>query len=61
MIIGGHVSIAGGISKAPDRAHTQGFKAFQIFVSAPQSYRLFNHSEEDILLFKKFRNFLGEF
>ncbi len=53
MIIGGHVSIAGGISKAPDRAYAQGFKAMQMFVSAPQSYRLFNHTEEDILLFKK--------
>jgi len=36
MIIGAHVSIAGGIFKAPENAHEFGCEGFQIFTRSPQ-------------------------
>jgi deoxyribonuclease-4 len=53
MIIGGHVSIAGGLSKAAVRAAEQGFDALQIFASAPQSFRMQNHSQVEINEFNR--------
>ncbi len=41
LLIGGHVSIAGGIEKAPERASLIGANCAQIFVSAPQGWRKF--------------------
>ena len=46
MKIGGHVSIAGGIEKAPERASSIGANCAQIFVSAPQGWRKFNITNE---------------
>jgi deoxyribonuclease IV len=36
MKFGGHVSIAGGIDKAPERAHSLGCECFQIFTRSPR-------------------------
>lgn len=36
MKIGAHVSIAGGIDKAPERAHEAGCECFQIFTRSPR-------------------------
>ncbi len=36
MNIGAHISIAGGIQKAPERAHDLGCEAMQIFTRSPQ-------------------------
>lgn len=36
MKFGSHVSIAGGIDKAPERAHTLGCECFQIFSRSPR-------------------------
>lgn len=36
MKIGAHVSIAGGIEKAPERAHEAGCECFQIFTRSPR-------------------------
>lgn len=56
-IIGAHVSAAGGISKAVDRAVEIGFSCIQIHPTAPQSWASPNVSDEEIQLFKyKFDN-----
>jgi len=52
MLIGGHVSIAGGIEKAPERAKAIGANCAQIFVSAPQGWRTFDFSDEQVAAFK---------
>lgn len=52
MKIGGHVSIAGGIEKAPERAHAIGANCAQIFVSAPQGWRKFNITDEQIAAYR---------
>ncbi|MFA6005841.1 MAG: deoxyribonuclease IV [Patescibacteria group bacterium] len=52
-IIGGHVSIAGGISKAVERAVEREFNGIQIFASAPQSYSKPSVSPEEIDRFNK--------
>lgn len=52
-IIGGHVSTAGGLDKAVDRAVAIGANAMQIFVSAPQSYAF---KQPDPEMVKKFKD-----
>ena len=37
--IGAHVSIAGGVDNAAQRAHTQGCEVMQIFVQSPQTFK----------------------
>jgi len=37
--MGMHVSIAGGLEKAADRAREKGCDAFQIFTTNPRSWR----------------------
>lgn len=51
MLIGGHVSIAGGIEKAPERAAAIGANCAQIFVSAPQGWRTFEFSDDQVKAF----------
>lgn len=48
MKIGGHVSVAGGLHNAIAKAVGEEFEALQIFVSAPQSFRITNYTEEQI-------------
>ena len=45
MKIGAHVSAAGGVDKAIDRAELIGAEAIQIFATAPQAWRISEHSE----------------
>ncbi|KXK11219.1 MAG: putative endonuclease 4 [Microgenomates bacterium OLB23] len=50
-IIGGHVSIAGGLHKSVERAVAEDFNALQIFVSSPRTFKPNNYTEEDIQKF----------
>ncbi|HET7713660.1 MAG TPA: hypothetical protein VFK94_05130, partial [Patescibacteria group bacterium] len=49
---GAHVSAAGGISKAVERAVSIGAEAIQIFGSPPQSFNPPKHTPEEINSFK---------
>jgi deoxyribonuclease-4 len=50
-ILGAHVSAAGGIHKAVDRATNIGATAIQVFASPPQSFNAPTHTDENILAF----------
>ncbi len=52
MRIGAHVSTAGGVDKAIDRALEMGAEAVQIFASAPQSWRRREFSVEEVEAFR---------
>lgn len=52
MKIGAHVSTAGGLDKAVDRAMAIGAETIQIFGGAPQTWRRRAHSPESMLRFK---------
>lgn len=51
MIFGGHVSIAGGIEKAVERAEAQDFRVMQTFASSPRSFSVTNYTNEQINAF----------
>ena len=53
MRIGGHVSTAGGIHTAIDRAETFGCDAVQIFTQSPRMWRPTNHDPANIERFKE--------
>ena len=53
MEIGAHVSTAGGIGNAIDRAQEIGCEAIQIFGSSPQTWAIKPISGEQIELFKQ--------
>lgn len=53
MNFGAHVSVAGGLENAINKAKLIGCDVLQIFVSPPQSFRTTDYSEEQITLFKK--------
>ncbi len=36
MLFGSHISAAGGVEKAPERAHQAGCEVFQFFSRSPQ-------------------------
>lgn len=46
MVIGGHISAAGGLDKVVPRAIERGFKVIQLFASPPQGYRPISYSKE---------------
>jgi len=50
--IGGHVSASGGLYRALERATAIEMEAMQVFVSAPQTWRATNHSEDDVARFR---------
>ncbi len=52
MRIGAHVSAAGGISKAIDRAAVLGAETIQIFASPPQGWAFKPHADNEIESFK---------
>jgi len=52
MKIGCHVSIAGGIDKAPERAHDLGCEVFQVFTRSPQGGKAPELSQKIIFDFK---------
>lgn len=57
MKLGAHVSIAGGLDKAVQRAKEMGAQAIQIFGSSPQSFRTPNYVDAD---FDRFNRSVGQ-
>jgi len=53
MKVGAHVSTAGGIEKAIDRAQTIGAETIQIFVSSPRAWKFRFPKEEAVKKFKE--------
>ncbi len=53
MLIGAHVSTAGGYSEAVRRVHEIGGNCLQIFSTSPRGWRVANLSSEEIQKFKK--------
>ncbi|HEV2074704.1 MAG TPA: deoxyribonuclease IV [Thermoleophilaceae bacterium] len=48
MLIGGHVSPAGGLPRAHERGVERGCEAIQIFHQSPRAWRPTNHRQEDL-------------
>ena len=59
MLYGAHVSSAGGISTAIDRAEELGCDAVQIFTQSPQMWKPTQHSEEQVTRFRARRAEVG--
>jgi deoxyribonuclease-4 len=55
MIIGAHVSSAGGIHTAIDRAEEMGADSVQVFTQSPRTWRPTNHPPENFERFKERR------
>ena len=55
MLAGAHVSTAGGIHTAVERAVERGAEAVQIFTQSPRAWRPTNHPPENIERFKQAR------
>ncbi|MBM3935466.1 MAG: deoxyribonuclease IV [SAR202 cluster bacterium] len=53
MRIGAHVSTAGGLSTAFDRAQAIGAEAIQIFASSPRAWAFKGPSDKEVALFKE--------
>ncbi len=53
MLVGGHVSPAGGLPKAHARGVERGCDAIQVFHQNPRAWRPTNHREEDIARFRE--------
>jgi deoxyribonuclease IV len=53
MLIGAHVSTAGGLPKAIERGVERGCRAIQIFNQPPRMWRPTNYSEEDFTAFRR--------
>ena len=53
--IGVHLSTAGGVYRAAERAHEAGANAFQIFSSSPRMWRPTNLSEEHCIQMRELR------
>lgn len=51
--IGGHVSAAGGLSKAVENARAIGANTIQLFGSSPRQWRTYAHRPEEIAAFRK--------
>jgi deoxyribonuclease IV len=52
MLFGAHVSAAGGISKAIDRAEEIGSTAVQVFTQSPRMWRPTAHAPEEVARFR---------
>ncbi len=59
MLFGAHVSSAGGISKAIDRAEELGCEAVQIFTQSPRMWRPTAHAEDEVERFRARRDEVG--
>ena len=55
MLLGAHVSSAGGISKAIDRVEEIGGNAVQVFTQSPQMWKPTTHTAEELARFRKRR------
>src|ERR1700704_261719 len=53
MLIGAHVSPAGGLSKAIERGVDRGCRAVQIFNQSPRMWSPTSHSDEDLAAFRE--------
>ena len=59
MLFGAHVSVAGGISSAVDRAEELGCGAVQVFTQSPRMWRPTDHSPEELERFRTRRADVG--
>jgi deoxyribonuclease-4 len=59
MLFGAHVSSAGGISNAIDRAEELGCDAVQVFTQSPRMWRPTAHTEEEVARFRARREEVG--
>jgi deoxyribonuclease-4 len=59
MLYGAHVSVAGGISTAIDRAEELGCDAVQVFTQSPRMWRPTNHAPEELERFRTRRAEVG--
>src|SRR6185503_6858638 len=53
MLIGAHVSSAGGLDRAVDRAEERGAEAIQIFNQSPRAWRPTRYTEADFAAFRE--------
>jgi deoxyribonuclease IV len=53
MLIGAHVSPAGGLPKAVQRGQERGCKAIQIFNQSPRMWRPSSYADEDVAAFRQ--------
>jgi deoxyribonuclease-4 len=53
MLIGAHVSTAGGLERAVERAEERGAETMQIFNQSPRMWRPTRYSDEDFAAFRK--------
>src|SRR5947209_19910154 len=56
MLIGAHVSPAGGLAKAVERGVERGCDAIEIFNQSPRMWRPTNYGEEDFAAFRSARD-----
>ena len=59
MLFGAHVSSAGGISNAIDRAEELGCDAVQVFTQSPRMWRPTAHTEDEVARFQERREEVG--
>jgi deoxyribonuclease-4 len=59
VVFGAHVSSAGGISKAIDRAEELGCGAVQVFTQSPRMWRPTAHADDEIARFRTRREEVG--
>jgi deoxyribonuclease-4 len=59
VLFGAHVSSAGGISNAVDRAEALGCDAVQVFTQSPRMWRPTDHTEEQVERFRARRDEAG--
>ncbi len=59
MLLGAHVSSAGGISKAIDRAEELGCDAVQVFTQSPRMWRPTAHGDDEVARFRARREEAG--
>lgn len=52
LLIGGHVSAAGGVKNAPERAAAIGANCLQLFVSPPQGWRQLTITDEQVVQYR---------
>src|ERR1700719_4812907 len=53
MLIGAHVSPAGGLAKAIERGMERGCRAIQIFNQSPRMWKASSYREEDVAAFRE--------
>ena len=53
MLVGAHVSTAGGLDKAVERGSERGCEAIQIFNQSPRMWRPTNYGEDDFASFRE--------